>query len=65
MDAPPEYLVDNVSQTVSKIVLGYSAQRKFCNEYDGGNDGQRGKKRSLFFATPIFRAYKAAAECGP
>lgn len=27
--APAEYLVDNVSQTVSKIVLGYSPQRKF------------------------------------
>jgi len=28
--APPEYLAGNVSQTVSKIILGYSAQRKFC-----------------------------------
>jgi UDP-N-acetylglucosamine 2-epimerase (non-hydrolysing) len=27
--APPEYLAENVSQTVSKIILGYSAQRKF------------------------------------
>jgi UDP-N-acetylglucosamine 2-epimerase (non-hydrolysing) len=28
--APAEYLVDNVSQTVSKILLGYLPQRKFC-----------------------------------
>lgn len=28
--APAEYLVENVSQTVSKIVLGYLPQRKFC-----------------------------------
>lgn len=27
--APAEYLAGNVSQTVSKIILGYSAQRKF------------------------------------
>jgi len=25
---PPEYLVENVSQTVSKIVLGYSSVRR-------------------------------------
>ena len=29
--APPEYLAENVSQTVSKIILGYSAQRKFSS----------------------------------
>ena len=28
---PPEYLVGNVSQTVSKIILGYSIQRKFSS----------------------------------
>jgi UDP-N-acetylglucosamine 2-epimerase (non-hydrolysing) len=28
--APPEYTVENVSQTVSKIVLGFLPQRRFC-----------------------------------
>lgn len=30
--APPEYLVENVAQTVSKIILGYSSRRRYISE---------------------------------
>lgn len=30
--APPEYLVENVAQTVCKIVLGYSSRRRYFSE---------------------------------
>ena len=30
--APPEYLSDNVAQTVSKMILGYSSRRKYFSE---------------------------------